>query len=337
MPPLPIVPPPPPTLPPIESYLQVRETGGEGTTPFLGIRRLRVNLRRQSKNTQFYAQVLYRSNTRNVTDNTTWFQDVSMRQTHKNGIFTFGQFRPPFSRQRLTSDRELLILDRAVAVDAIMPGAGMNGSFARDRGVQWEQALPQNLNLTVGVFQGSGTFQQPGIGTGSPLVAVRALKREKSQEYGIALTSRQSSHRDFSKALPGAASGLSRFSGTDQRIGLEWSQRTKTTRTNAEFLTAHFLGNAGSARRTASGGYIERATRLQKNVPNAEWVAQVQYFNPDTSVFNTGDIWGYTLGVNLTPTNTKNRWQLNYAVRHEGRKETPNNRVILQYQVYLTR
>jgi hypothetical protein len=332
---MPFLPLPPPQSPlQVESYLQMRETAGEGTTPFLGLRRLRVNLRSQQKKTQIFTQIFYRTATRNVTDNIIWLHDVSLRQAHKNGTLTLGQFRPPFSRQRLTSDRELLVLDRAVAVDAIMPGAGMNGSFARDRGVQWEQVVRNNTNLTVGVFQGSGAFQQPGIGKGNPLFALRVLHQEKNKAYGIALTTRQSTRRDFSKALPGAPTGLKTFSGYDQRIGLEWSQKTTTTRTNAEFLTAHFLGTGGSARRTARGGYVEQASRFGAN---REWVVQLQHFDPDTSVFNTGDMWGYTLGINITPEKSKNHWQLNYAVRHEGRKETPNNRIQLQYQQYLTK
>jgi hypothetical protein len=233
------------------------------------------------------------------------------------------------------------VLDRAIAVDAIIPGGGMNGSFARDKGVQWEQDMPShatpNIHLTLGVFQGSGTLQQAGIGKGAPLFAFRAVQKKHQEELGLAITTRNSSGRDFSKTLPGAATGLKNFFGQDRRIGMEWSKVSSKYRTNAEFLTAYFRGNRernNSASRTAQGAYIESAQRIK---PGTEFVLQVQYFDPDTSVWNTADIWGYTVGINLTPVKTKNRWQLNYVVRHEARKEMPNNRVQLQYQMFLTK
>jgi phosphate-selective porin len=330
-------------LPPLqpESYLQMRQTVGEGTTPFRGIRRFRVNLRSEDKNNRFLAQIFYKEGNRNSTDDRIWLHDVSLRHNTTQGIITIGQFRPAFSRQRLTSDRELLILDRAIAVDAIMPGGGMNGSFARDKGVQWEQDVPSptrpNIHLTLGVFQGSGTLQQAGIGKGAPLFALRAVQKKHQEERGLAITTRHSSGRDFSKTLPGAATGLKNFVGQDTRIGMEWSKVSSKYRTNAEFLTAYFRGNRernNSASRTAQGAYIEGARRIKSGT---EFVWQFQYFDPDTSVWNTADIWGYTVGINLTPTKTKNRWQLNYTVRREGRKETPNNRVQLQYQMFLTK
>lgn len=325
--------PPPAPLWRAESYFQTRATAGEGTTPFLAIRRARINVIGERGPDRVFVQFFARAGTRNhAADDHLWLQDVSWRHRTRSGVFTLGQFRPPFSRQRLTGDRELVIIDRAAAVDAIMPGGGMGTSFARDLGALWEPTLSGGWSLAAGLFRGNGTVQQEGIGRGGPLVAARLLHRigdsRRGWEFGAAATVRDSDRRDFSKAFP----GLSAFHGRDTRLGVEASAHSGPWRGSAEWLTARFDGSGGSPDRRAHGGYIEAARTLQ---PGVEAVAQVQVFDPDTAVVNGADTWGWTVGANWTPRGSRNRWQLDYAAHRERRAERPNNVIQLQYQHFL--
>lgn len=316
-----------------ESYFQTRATAGEGTDPFLGVRRSRLNVIGESPTDRFFVQFFFKDGMRQANDGHLWLQDVSWRHRTRAGTLTLGQFRPPFSRQRLTGDRELTILDRAVAVDAVMPGGGMQSSFARDVGVQWEPSLRGGWSLAAGIFRGSGTVQQAGIGSGGPLLAARALRRfgaaARGVEVGVQGALRDSDRRDFSRVFP----GLSAFHGRDTRLAWEASARSGPWRGTAEWLTARFDGSGGSPDRRARGGYVEAARTL---TPGFELVAQVQTFDPDTAVVDRTDTHAWTIGANWTPRGSRNRWQFDVVVRRERRSERPNNLLQLQYQHFLT-
>ena len=324
---------PAPVTPPlaVESYLQLRETAGEGALPSLAVRRFRVTLRgAPDPKTAYLVQFFDKTGNRSPSDEHVWVQDASWRRRSSSGTLTLGQFRPALGRQRLTGDRELIVLERATASDALSPSGGFVHSFARDFGAQWEPKLAPGHALSVGLFRGSGALQESGVGDGNPLLAVRGLRTFRHWELGVALSGRQSRSRNFSRALP----GLTNFSGWDARTSLEAGYHSKGWRGSAELLTARFFGTGASP--SADG-----ARRLRRGGPNR---GEKRRGGGDGAVLRPGhvetdaaDTWGWTLGVSLLPPSPRDRWQLNYVARRERLASKKNDQLQLQYQRYLTR
>ena len=74
---------------------------------------------------------------------------------------TIGQFKIPFSQENLISSKDLLTMDRSLAVNTIVPGRD-TGSNGRDIGVQVEGSIVRRdgrplFDYSVGLFNGAGT------------------------------------------------------------------------------------------------------------------------------------------------------------------------------------
>jgi len=328
----------PPSPPPVrwqaESYFQTRLTAGEGIEPFLGLRRFRVNVTGESARERVFVQFFYKDGFHQSNDDHVWLHDVSWRRHTDTGTLTLGQFRPAFGRQRLVGDRDLLLVDRALASDAFVPAGGMASSFARDIGAQWETRFAPGWTGFAGVFLGNGSMLQGRIGHGGPVLVARALRRvgtdKRFFEWGGAVATRDNRGRDFSRAFP----GLSDFHGRDTRFSAEAGFRAGAWRGGAEWLAARFDGRDGSPDRWARGGYVEAARALR---PGLEAVAMLQFHDPNRSVVDRNDMRGVSLGVNWTPPGTRDRWQFDYVVRRERANPLANDALQLQYQRFLTR
>ncbi len=305
-----------PDVPPlvqIVSYAQLRATAGDGIGSYGSVRRFRVNLSTEPiKSERWFFQLFTKENNQSTTDGELWLHDVSWRKKTLGGTWTIGQLRPPFSLQRLTIDRELLVPDRATASDLLSPVGGLGRSFGRDIGVEFDGKPRQGLAYSVGLFRGLGGLQQVGAGTGGPLAVGRATQQLGSVQWGGSLAIRHSHSRDFSKVFAGAKT----FSGWDTRVGLDVATHQGPWRTSAEYLVGKL---EGSLKRRAEGGYADVACKL---MPSTELVAQVQTYSPDLGTN------GLTLGVNFIPRDKRNRIQLDYIVQRQHRIE-------LQYQYFL--
>ena len=299
-----------PEVPPVHvvSYAQLRATAGDGIGTYGSVRRFRVNLSTEpTPRERWFFQLFTKENNQSPTDKQLWIHDVSWRKKTKLGTWTLGQIRPPFSLQRLTIDRELRVPDRATASDLLSPVGGMGRSFGRDLGVQFE-----GRGYSLGLFRGSGALQQVGAGTGGPLVVGRVTQHVGSIQWGGSLAVRHSDSRDFSKIFAGAKN----FRGWDTRAGLDASAQNGPWRVSAEYLVGHLDGNI---KRRAEGGYADVIRRL---TPSTELVAQVQTYSPNIGTN------GLTLGVNMIPSDRRNRLQLDYVVQRQ-------RRIALQYQYFL--
>ena len=297
-------------IPPVQvvSYAQLRATTGEGIDTYGSVRRFRVNLSTEpTKTERWLVQLFTKENNQSPTDGQLWLHDVSWRKKTKQGTWTVGQLRPPFSLQRLTIDRELLVPDRATASDLLSPAGGMGRSFGRDLGVQFEGS-----GFSVGLFRGSGALQQVGSGTGGPLFVGRTTQQLGSIQWGGSLAVRHSDARDFSKVFAGAKN----FRGWDTRAELDASTHQGPWRMSAEYLVGHLDGNV---KRRAEGGYADVVRKL---TPSMEAVAQVQTYSPNIGTN------GLTLGVNIVPNDKRNRLQLDYLMQRQQRIE-------VQYQYFL--
>lgn len=305
-----------PDIPPpvhVVSYAQLRATAGDGIGSYGSVRRFRVNLSTEpTKTERWFFQLFTKENNQSPTDGELWLHDVSWRKKTKQGTWTVGQLRPPFSLQRLTIDRELLVPDRATASDLLSPVGGLGRSFGRDIGFEFDGKPHQGLAYSLGLFRGSGAIQQVGAGTGGPLVVGRATQQLGSVQCGGSLSARHSNSRDFSKVFAGAKN----FNGWDTRAGLDVLAHQGPWRESAEYLVGKL---EGSVKRRAEGGYADVVRKL---TPSTELVAQVQTYSPDIGTN------GLTLGVNVIPSDKRNRIQLDYVVQRQHRIE-------LQYQYFL--
>uniref|UniRef100_UPI00286A684A hypothetical protein n=1 Tax=Armatimonas sp. TaxID=1872638 RepID=UPI00286A684A len=299
-----------PAPPPIQviSYAQLRATAGEGVDPYGSVRRFRVNLLTEpTPSERWFVQFFSKENNRSATDGQLWLHDVSWRKRTSQGTWTLGQFRPPFSLQRLTIDRQLLVPDRATASDLLSPAGGMGRSFGRDLGVQFE-----GRGYSLGLFRGSGALQQVGLGKGGPLLVGRATRQLGPLQWGGSLALRHSSGLNLSRVFPGAKS----FAGWDTRAELDVVTHHGPWRMSAEYLIGHLNGNLNQR---AEGGYVDVARQL---TPSLAAVAQMQTYSPSTGTN------GLTLGVNLIPQDKRNRLQMAYLLHRE-------RQVQVQYQYFL--
>ncbi|MBB6054035.1 porin [Armatimonas rosea] len=304
-----------PDVPPVHvvSYAQLRATAGDGIGSYGSVRRFRVNLSTEpTQSERWFVQLFTKENNQSPTDGELWLHDVSWRKKTLQGTWTVGQLRPPFSLQRLTIDRELLVPDRATASDLLSPVGGLGRSFGREIGVQFDGKPHQGLTYSLGLFRGSGALQQVGAGTGGLLWVGRATQQLGSVQWGGSLAVRHNSSRDFSKVFAGAKN----FNGWDTRAGLDVLAHQGPWRGSAEYLVGKL---DGSVKRRAEGGYADVVRKL---TPSTELVAQVQTYSPDIGTN------GLTLGVNVIPSDKRNRIQLDYIVQRQHRVE-------LQYQYFL--
>lgn len=298
-------------LPPVQlvSYTQLRLTAGEGTLPYGSVRRFRVNLSSQPvRSERWFVQFFSKDNNQSPTDDRLWLHDLSFRKTTPAGTWTIGQFRPPFSRQRLLTDRELLVPDRATASDLLSPSGGLAQSFGRDLGVQWERS-----GLSLGLFRGGGALQQAGFGSSDPLLVGRATRQLGTLQWGGSFSARRSHGQNLGKIFVGAT----RFSGWDTRVGVDALFQQSGWRWSAEYLVGRL---EGTLQRRAEGGYTDLVRTLS---PHIELVAQAQTFSPSIGTD------GLTVGVNVLPHDRRNRIQLCYVAQRQKRVE-------LQVQQFLT-
>jgi phosphate-selective porin len=326
--PVPLPPAPAPPVPPRrEVYFQLRATDREDQGSFGSFRRIRVNLGGGDSKTAWFVQLFGKGGNRSSTDEKLYLQDAWVRTALPAGAtLTLGQVRPPFSRERLTGDRQLLLPDRPTAVDAIMPNGGLSASFARDLGVLWNRGP-----LSVGLYGGNGTLQQKGHGSG-PLIAARWVQpAQYGLSVGLSAAFRAARHFDASRAFPGTKSmGFDRFTGDDTRLSLEAAWHAGNWQTIGEWLQADLRG---TGRLRASGGYLLVAHEIASG-----WqaVARLESFDPNRALTDRNDTRTVVLGVNCVPKrHPRDRWQLAYTHRHEAVNGVRNDGVVLQWQHWL--
>ncbi|MGC4043898.1 MAG: porin [Armatimonas sp.] len=323
------MPPTPPPVPPrLETYFQFRVNHRDDLGTFGSFRRIRVNLGGGDKQSAWFVQFLGKGGNRSNTDDKLYIQDAWVRRTlRNNATLILGQVRPPFSRERITGDRQLFLPDRPTVVDAIMPNGGLGGSFARDIGALWNHGP-----LSVGLFGGNGTLQQKGYGSG-PLVAVRWVEppRRNGLSVGLAATFREDRNFDASRAFPGTKSlGYDHFTGDDVRLGLEAEWHSGRWQAVGEWLQADLRG---TGHLKSSGGYL---TLVENIAPGWQALARVEQFDPDRSVADKNDTHTLVFGVNCTPhRHPRDRWQFAYTIRHEAISPIKNDGFVLQWQHWL--
>jgi phosphate-selective porin len=174
-------------------------------------------------------------------------QDAYADYRFSNTSFRFGQFVPEFSLQRIQSDAVIPVVERALAVDALIPSAE---TYARDIGMQIRLYPSNHWHLTLGVFNGNGGNQSGNIDRHLLYVARPTFDATLFDSIrvhgGMSFAYRDKSDMTFKRIF----GNLIPFSGKDFRWGGEWSLSSSRWGLQTEYLQANLGG------RTASGYYV---------------------------------------------------------------------------------
>lgn len=192
--------------------------------------------------------------------------------------FRAGQFVPPFSLQRLQSDAVIPVVERALAVDALIPSAE---TYARDIGVQLSLHPSSFWQLSLGAFNGNGG-NQSGNNDRQLLCVARptfqvVMRDSVRLHLGMSFAYRHKSGMVLKKIFGTTKT----FSGDDFRCGGELLLSSPRWHLQAEYLQAevgaqkafgyYILGAIAINRTNELVGLIEQLNDLNPAANDAAW------------------------------------------------------------------
>jgi len=185
-----------------------------------------------------------------------FLQDVKIAYTL--GLFSvdFGQFVPEYSLQRFQSDYSLSTIERAKAIDALIP-SGMLG--VRDIGIQANlHSKNKRIQTHFGIFNGYGIkeyrFQNQGYMLSHKTTLDIPLNQNKFQ-IGYSLQYRYAQNLEIPKVLPDSFL----YTGNDFRSNIFVHFQARFFELQAEYLNANFEGEK------AEGFYFLSTLNVNKN------------------------------------------------------------------------
>jgi hypothetical protein len=177
---------------------------------------------------------------RNGSSGAFMLQDVFALYQRSAVSVRLGQFVPDFSLERSQPDYRVPLVERAAAVEAMIPGSRTLG---RETGAELS-LVPASawLRLSAGIFDGSGANHAPGtagdyLATGR-LVLKRRLENALHGSVGASFALRETHGADV--GLLSSASDP--FVGRDERWGAEGRLRADAWSIQAEYLHADLAG-----------------------------------------------------------------------------------------------
>lgn len=326
------------------SYVQFRYTDVQDGKDLFGLRRFKLMVGGNvTPKIQWYAQALYKDGNDSPTDGRVYFQEGWLRfGFRKEAQLVFGQFKPPFGRERFTPDFLILTIDRSLVTDALTPDGPYIDSFYRDRGVQLDGELKRGFRYAAAVFDGRGANHQfHGIGPMFAGQVVDELVREKPLygrplriQIGAATALRWGRDLPFRPCCTGDfAADIEHFRGADQRWGAEFSGDWGDASVRAEYMRARLdFDAARSADLTASGWYVLAAKYFAR-----KWqvVAKHERLDPNHHVVSSKDVRQTTLGLNYYIRQNRVKVMAGYVLRQESIQPVSNNLIQIQVQYFL--
>ena len=214
-------------------YAQLRFAAGRDTSGF-SVRRAKAWVEGSAPGEarlHFRMQALFRA----ASGGTLVLQDVYAEYRAGGASLRAGQMVPDFSLQRSQADWRIPLVERASAVNALVPAAA---TLARDIGAQVTVARG-HWHASAGLFNGNGANHVANedrkfLSTARATYTAHAW-REIEWEVGGSAAYRRSSGLDFSGLLGG---GGARFTGTDSRWGVESRVMGRRWQVQAEYLHA---------------------------------------------------------------------------------------------------
>lgn len=233
--------------------------------------------------------------------------------------FRAGQFVPEFSLQRLQPDAAMPVVERALAVDALVPAAE---TYARDIGAQVAVHPLAHWQVTLGTFNGNGG-NQSGNNDRQLLYVARltfqtSLSDSVQLHFGTSFAYRDKSAMTFKKIFGTTVP----FSGKDFRWGSELRLASPCWSLDAEYLQADLEAEK------ASGYYILGAVFIDRTNELAGLVEQLRDLDPktnDTAWYGAG--WNHYFAENKFKTQIAARAQLSPEGNHYS--------ATLQLQLYI--
>ena len=253
-------------------YVQVRFSGARGENPGFSLRRAKLWTSGTACLPAFRYRVQVKAHFKRA--GAFVLQDAYGEWHFASGWLRFGQMVPAFSLQRLQPDSRIPVIERALAVKALVPAAETDG---RDIGLELHGRLGAGrLQWFAGLFNGSGG-NRPGNEDRNFLVTGRAELRLRHGEnrllnIGVSLAYRKTSGLSFAKIT-----GSERpFRGRDVRFGADMQLAAGPFQLQAEFLQARLDG------RRAYGGYVQAVYRYTPAQQLVFWVEKMHDLNPRT-------------------------------------------------------
>jgi phosphate-selective porin len=292
---------------------------------------------------QWYAQALYKDGNDSPTDGRVYFQEGWLRFGFRKEVqLVFGQFKPPFGRERFTPDFLILTIDRSLVTDALTPDGPYIDSFYRDRGVQLDGELKRGVRYAAAVFDGRGANHQfHGIGPMFAGQVVDDLVREKPLygrplriQIGAATALRWGRDLPFRPCCTSElATDIGHFRGADRRWGVEFSGDWGDASVRAEYIRARLdFESAKPAELTASGWYVLGAKYL---APKWQVVGKHERLDPNHHVASGKDVMQTTIGLNYYIRQNRVKLMAGYVIRQERIQPVSNNLFQFQVQYFL--
>jgi phosphate-selective porin OprO and OprP len=236
-------------------------------------------------------------------------------------MITVGQFKIPFSLENLTSSNKLEVIDRSLAVEALVArGTDVIGNQnGRDIGLQIGGTLIKSkglplLEYRLGVFNGSGINLADTANEAKDIGGRIILSPVKGLSIGTGL------YNGWGKAVKPDYRGQSQVRN---RYGVDASYTTTRLSLKGEYL----YGVDGITDRQGwylQAGYFVIAQKWQV-------LAKYDTFDPNVSE-SENIITSYVIGTNLN-FNTWSRLQAFYTFREEEGTAVNNNYFSIQFQI----
>jgi len=205
-------------------------------------------------------------------------QDVYAEYRFPFISFRAGQFVPEFCLQRLQPDAAIPVVERALAVDALIPSAE---SYARDIGLQMMLHPSGSWGLSLGMFNGNGGNQAGNnerrfLYVARPtfdLIAIDSVHIHAGLSFAYRNKRSLTFKKIFGNTVP--------FSGDDFRWGAEWFFFSTQWCLQAEYVQANLggqkawgyyvIGNVLLDPRNEIVGLVERYSDLDSTTSDANW------------------------------------------------------------------
>ncbi len=299
------------------AYTQLRFSTNLKNNYNFSVRRLKFWLHSGpdfSKHWSFKAQAIFMS----ISKEKFFLQDIYGQYRWKNSSICFGQFIPQYSLQRFQPDFLLPNMERARAVNLLIPDGTLG---VRDIGVQYNLfAMEKKLQFNIGLFNGYGIkdyrFNNAGMMITQNFSYLIPIKNA-SLKFGFSLMYRKAQNL----YLPFVFSDTLNFTGNDFRFNINGIFSSKIFDVQAEYLQANLDGAV------AKGYYVISTIRF--NEKNHAYFMYDHYTNAYDSERNNP--W-YVAGYNYLFKSTDIMLSLETGFTKSGQEW--NNRTVLQFQIF---
>lgn len=246
---------------------------------------------------------------------------------HSSFVGRVGQFKVPFSLEELTSDTEILSIERSEVVKQIAPG--------RDQGISFSGNIPgAPINYSIGAFNG----QNAPAGTTYAFGANEDAARNKANDNDQLLYA----GRLIAKPLEWISLGINGLTSTDGTgaavrdrnaygVELQIKNPKRGCSLQGEYLRQWLKNTTTDVTSTSDGFYVQAGHFLVEK--HLEAVVKYEEYDSDKDLANKDDIRWTTVGLNFYIYGNDAKLVANYIVKDEKQNGYNNNTFLTQLQL----